>query len=90
MNGNNAKWRFQAPGERGDAVTSNLYRVVNYGNGEKPNTYTYFSLANGRKLLTNRASELSNSELESLDASVAKQGQKGDQNEVDPWRETRS
>lgn len=45
MTGKNVTWRFQTPGERGDAVTSNLYRAVNYGNGEKPNTYMYFSLA---------------------------------------------
>jgi hypothetical protein len=31
MRGGNLKWSFQAPGERGDAVTS-------YGDPEKPNT----------------------------------------------------
>jgi len=72
MNGKHVRWTFHEPGDGGDVVTSNLYRVVKFGGGEIGNTYTYFSLADGRKVRTNRYVELSRDELEALDGSIAK------------------
>jgi hypothetical protein len=72
VNGNNVRWSFREPGERGDAVTDEVYMVTNDGGGEIGNTYTYFSLANGTKLRTDRYSQLSTNELEDLDRSVLK------------------
>jgi hypothetical protein len=71
MTGGKVKWTFREPGERGDVLTDNLYRVVKSGNGETANVYTYFSLADGRKVRTQQA-ELSKDELEALDGSIAK------------------
>jgi hypothetical protein len=50
MTGSKVKWTFREPGERGDVLTDNVYRVIKWGAGEAPNTYTYFSLADGRKV----------------------------------------
>ena len=72
MSGKDVRWAFREPGERGDIVTNNLYMVTCFGNGESGNTYTYFSLANGRKVRTNRYVELSRDELEALDLPVTK------------------
>jgi hypothetical protein len=70
MYGDKVKWTFRESGERGDAITDTLYRVIKYGNGETANLYIYFSLADGRKVRTNRSVELSKDELEALDGSV--------------------
>lgn len=70
LKGRNLRWAFHEPGERGDVVTNDLYMVTNYGGGETGNTYTYFSLLDGRKLRRNRYSQLSNDELEALDRSA--------------------
>jgi hypothetical protein len=70
--GKRISWTFQEPGESGDVVANNLYRIKRGSNGETANVYTYFSLVDGRKVRTNRSSELSREELESLDASVAR------------------
>jgi hypothetical protein len=72
LRGKNVSWTIHEPGERGDAVTNNLYKVTKHSNGETPNIYTYFSLADGRKVHTNESVELSRDELEALDVSVAK------------------
>jgi hypothetical protein len=69
---NHLIWSFREPGERGDLVTNNLYMVSKPGNGENGNTYTYFSMADGRKVRTQRYVELSNADLEALDLAVAK------------------
>jgi hypothetical protein len=70
--GKQVRWTFQEPGEAGDVVTNNLYRVKRGSNGETPNIYTYFSLVDGRKVRTNRSIDLSREELELLDISVAR------------------
>ncbi|HXO31334.1 MAG TPA: hypothetical protein VN901_03155 [Candidatus Acidoferrales bacterium] len=70
-NGNNVRWTLHEPGERGDVVTSNLYMVSRFGNGETGNSYTYFSLLDGRKVRTSQYSELSKDQLEALDRSTA-------------------
>jgi hypothetical protein len=72
MNGKNVTWTFREPGERGEVVTNNLYKVVKLGCCDAPNTYTYFSLADGRKVRTNRHVELSRDELVALDSSIAR------------------
>jgi hypothetical protein len=72
LSGNNVRWTFHEPGERGDAVTDNIYMVTRFGGGERGNTFTYFSLADGRKVRTNRYVQLSRDELEALDLSIAK------------------
>jgi hypothetical protein len=72
MNGGKVEWTFREPGERGDVLTDNVYRVVNFGSGETGNVYTYFSLVDGRKVRTNKYVELSNDELSALDGSIAK------------------
>jgi hypothetical protein len=46
--------------------------VTAYGGGERGNSYTYFSLADGRKVRTNQYVELSRDELVALDLSIAK------------------
>jgi len=66
------KWEFQEPGEHGDVLTDRLYRVVKLSGGENATTYTYFSLADGRKLRTSRSVELSMEELQTLDLSILK------------------
>ena len=57
--------------ERGDVVTSNLYMVSRFGTGETGNSYTYFSLLDGRKARISKYSELSRDQLEALDCSTA-------------------
>jgi hypothetical protein len=71
IHGERVKWTLKETGDRGDAVTGNLYRVTRAGNGETPNTYTYFSLADGRKVRTMRSVDLSRDELEALDMQIA-------------------
>jgi hypothetical protein len=72
VDGKNIRWRFREPGERGDVVTDELYMVTSYSGGEIGNSYTYFSLLDGKKLRTNRYSQLSTNEVEALDRSVLK------------------
>jgi len=71
MVGEKVRWTLQEPGQVGDAVTDNLYRVIKFGHGEIPNAYTYFSLADGRKVRSNNV-ELSRDELTALDGSIVK------------------
>ncbi len=71
MNGKDVTWTFHEPGERGDVVTSNLYMVSRFGTGETGNSYTYFSLLDGRKVRISKYSELSRDQLEALDRSTA-------------------
>jgi hypothetical protein len=70
MNGKGVRLTFHEPGERGDVVTSNLYMVTRFGGGEKGNSYTYFSLLDGRKVSCSHYSELSRDQLEALDRST--------------------
>lgn len=72
MSGKNMRWTIHEPGERGDAVTDNLYMVSKFGCCDTPPIYTYFSLADGRKIRTNKYAKLTNDELEALDLSIAK------------------
>jgi len=77
MRGKDVRWAFREPGERREVVTNNLYMVTCFGNGESGNTYTYFSLADGRQVRTHRYVELSREELETLDLSIGRQRNPG-------------
>jgi hypothetical protein len=70
MVGGKVRWTFRESGERGDTLTDDLYRVVKLGSGEAGNTYSYFSLADGRKVRTSQ-NELSREELVALDGSIS-------------------
>lgn len=70
MRGRDVRWAFHEAGERGDVVTNKLYMVTKFNGGEIGNLYTYFSLADGRKVRSNRYIALSTSELEALDSSI--------------------
>ena len=69
MNGNDVKWIFREPGQRGEPVSREVYRVTKFGCCDAPPTYTYFSLKDGTKLRSTH-SELNMTELEALDGSV--------------------
>jgi hypothetical protein len=69
MNGNNVRWTFSEPGQRGEPVTGDVYRVTKLGCCDAPPTYTYFSLKDGTKLRSTH-DVLNGKELEALDASV--------------------
>jgi hypothetical protein len=71
LDGENVRWRFQEPGESGEVVAGNLYRVKRAGCCDAPTTYAYFSLADGRKIRTDEH-ELSGDELETLGRSIGK------------------
>jgi hypothetical protein len=71
MDRGKVKWTFREPGERGDVLSDNVYRVIKGSNGETPNVYTYFSLLDGRKVRTTTA-ELSTDDFIALDGSIAK------------------
>jgi hypothetical protein len=69
MKGNDVRWTFREPGERGEAVTGNVYQVTKFGCCDAPPTYTYFSLMDGSKLRSTH-SKLDSHELAALDASI--------------------
>ncbi|HZU28906.1 MAG TPA: hypothetical protein VFA04_25500 [Bryobacteraceae bacterium] len=71
IDGPTSSWKFAEPGERGDVVTSDLYMVTRGGAGDTPNTYSYFSLVNGRKVRTSHY-ELARDELSALNGAVIK------------------
>ncbi len=45
------RWSFEEPGEQGAAMNQ-MYEVTKFGCCDSPNTYTYFSLRDGKKLRT--------------------------------------
>jgi hypothetical protein len=51
LDGKAVKWSFEEPGERGQAIGP-VYEVTKFGCCDAPNTYTYFSLPDGKKLRT--------------------------------------
>jgi hypothetical protein len=69
MNGKDVRWAFHEPGERGEAVTGDVYQVTKFGCCDAPPTYTYYSLRDGTKLRSIH-NKLNSDELEALDRSV--------------------
>ena len=41
MHGDDVRWTFQEPGERGEPVTGDVYLVTKFSVGETPATYTF-------------------------------------------------
>ena len=68
LDGKKTIWSFEEPGEKGEPL-SRLYEVTKYGCCAAPNTYTYFSLSDGKKLRTTHI-ELTPKEFEALDLSI--------------------
>jgi len=71
MNAGVVIWTLQEIGERGDVIDNRLYRVTVFGCFGSPNTYSYFSLLDGRKIHTGRV-ELSTNELAAFEQSIVK------------------
>src|SRR5258708_106814 len=46
LDGKAVKWRFEEPGERGQAI-GQVYEVTKFGCCDAPKTYTYFALRDG-------------------------------------------
>jgi len=68
LNGNKIMWSFEEPGERGEP-TDDVYEVTKLGCCAAPNTYTYFSLLDGKKLRVTH-SELNSDEFVALEKTL--------------------
>jgi hypothetical protein len=68
LDGSSVKWSFEEAGERGQAMDQ-LYEVTKFGCCDAPNTYTYFSLRDGKRLRSTHA-ELNRDEFAALDQSL--------------------
>jgi len=68
LNGSAVRWSFEETGDNGEAMNQ-LYEVKKFGCCDAPNTYTYFSLRDGRKLRTTHA-ELNREEFAALEQTL--------------------
>jgi hypothetical protein len=68
LNGKAVKWSFEEAGERG-APLGQIYEVTKLGCCDAPNTYTYFSLRDGRKLRSTHT-KMDSSEFAALEKSL--------------------
>lgn len=68
LDGKSVKWRLEEAGERGQ-VMNQVYEVTKFGCCDEPNTYSYFSLRNGKKLRTTHT-ELNGDELATLEKTL--------------------
>jgi hypothetical protein len=68
LDGKAMKWSFEEAGERGETMNQ-VYRVTKFGCCDAPNTYTYFSLRDGKKLQSTHT-ELSRDEFIALEQSL--------------------
>jgi hypothetical protein len=68
LNGKAVRWIFEEAGESGQAL-SQVYEVKKLGCCDAPNTYTYFSLRDGKKLRTTHT-ELNRDEFVALEQSL--------------------
>jgi hypothetical protein len=68
LDGNSVRWSFEEPGERGQVVDQ-VYEVTKLGCCDAPNTYTYFSLQDGKKLRATHT-ELTREEFAALEQSL--------------------
>jgi hypothetical protein len=62
------KWSFEEAGESGQAM-GQVYEVTKFGCCDAPNTYTYFSLRDGKKLRSTHT-ELNRDEFVALEQSL--------------------
>lgn len=51
VDGKSIRWSFEEPGKRGQPLNQ-IYEVTKFGCCDSPNTYSYFSLRDGKKLRT--------------------------------------
>ena len=65
LDGNSIRWSFEEAGERGQPINQ-VYEVTKFGCCDAPNTYTYFSLRDGRKLRSTHT-ELNRDEFAALE-----------------------
>jgi len=70
LDGKSVRWSFEEAGEHGQPVNQ-LYEVTKFGCCDAPNTYTYFSLRDGKKLRSTHT-ELNRDDLVALDQSLYK------------------
>ncbi|HLV86455.1 MAG TPA: hypothetical protein VKV39_05720 [Candidatus Sulfotelmatobacter sp.] len=68
LDGKRTRWSFEEAGERGQAL-GQVYEVTKLGCCDAPNTYTYFSLRDGKRLRTSHT-ELSRDEFASLEKAL--------------------
>jgi hypothetical protein len=68
LDGKAVKWSFEEAGERGETINQ-IYKVTKFGCCASPNTYTYFSLRDGKKLQSTHT-ELSRDEFIALEQSL--------------------
>jgi hypothetical protein len=68
LNGKSVEWRFEEAGERGQTL-GQVYEVTKLGCCDAPNTYTYFSLRDGKKLRTSHT-ELNRDEFAALEQTL--------------------
>jgi len=68
LDGKAVTWSFEEAGERGQVIDQ-VYEVTKLGCCGAPNTYTYFSLRDGKKLRTTHT-ELNRDELATLEQSL--------------------
>lgn len=76
LDGKRAKWQFQEIGKgggiQGEIVSDYVYQITKYGCCDAPPTFVYFSLADGRKIGSERDNVLPRDALESLDESIGR------------------
>ena len=68
LDGKTVEWSFEEVGESGK-VSGQLYEVTKFGCCDSPNTYTYFSLRDGKKLRTAHT-ELNRDEFSALEQTL--------------------
>lgn len=69
IDGKAVKWSFEEAGERGETMDQ-VYKVTRFGCCAAPNTYTYFSLRDGKKLKSAHT-ELNREEFTALEKSLS-------------------
>lgn len=70
LDGKTVRWSFEQAGERGEAINQ-VYEVTEFGCCDAPNTYTYFSLQDGKRLRSTHT-ELNRDELAALEQLLSK------------------
>lgn len=68
LDGTAMRWSFEEAGERGQALNQ-VYEVTKFGCCDAPNTYTYYSLRDGKRLRSGHT-ELNPDEFTALEQSL--------------------